>query len=141
MAWTATVVNVTRDNALASVVVDFSNGAETRRQTYRISDVTALKIQVANQIAAYTAIDTLVATPPLGALDVSQPVPTPPTPAEIAAAAARNNFSDDLRTLRQLTASVTLGILPANTPQIATLQSSLNTRLTNNPGFFLPLIA
>jgi hypothetical protein len=128
-SWTAAIILKERDllhgNALR-VRVRFSDGlGSSFTEDYTIDssghNFTWLKAQVADRIKTLQVID---ADPfPPGTIDTSDVIPVPPTVAELAKA----DFATRLTKLRRVQSAVTIGVLPANTPQIATLLTGLQS--------------
>jgi hypothetical protein len=59
--------------------------------------------------------------------DYSDPVPPPPTP--------KDKFAADVKTLKQMAAAISLGVLSASDSAYLALKTSVTTTLTANPSW------
>lgn len=81
MAWTATITQVTKGDADFTAAVEFTDGAEVRRGTFRDSTMEGLKSQLKAKIDGYDKLSSTVI--PVGAVDLAPPPVKPPTQEEL----------------------------------------------------------
>ena len=138
MTWTATLLNAEDRDTHWKIVVEFTDGTDTKKEGYRFTGTTAkqLKDFVRGKAAAFERNDIALDLVPLvgQSIDVTPPTPdpiTPPTNEEIAEAAW---FADwrKLNQLRQLLTAVPALADPAANALVASLEASLEAGWLNS---------
>ena len=136
--WTATLLNAEDRDTHWKIVVEFTNGTDTKKEGYRFTGTTAkqLKDFVRGKAAAFERNDIALDLAPLvgQSIDVTPPTPdpiTPPTNEELAEAAW---FADwrKLNQLRQLLTAVPALADPAANALVASLEASLEAGWLNS---------
>ena len=136
--WTATLLNAEDRDTHWKVVIEFTDGVDTKKAGYRFTGTTAQQLAafVRKKAQEFERNDTTVdLTAFIGqSIDVTPPVvdpPTPPTQAEI----DRDAWFDDYRRLQQMLQATTdipaLATAQANTA-IANLRTSLEAGWLNS---------
>ena len=136
--WTATLLNAEDRDTHWKIVVEFTDGTDTKKEGYRFTGTTAkqLKDFVRGKAAAFERNDIALDLVPLigQSIDVTPPTPdpiTPPTNEEIAEAA----WFDDWRKLNQLREVLTAVPAladPAANALVASLEASLEAGWINS---------
>ena len=131
MTWTATLLNAVDRDTHWKIVVEFTDGTDTKKEGYRFTGTTAkeLKDFVRGKAAAFDRNDIALDLVPLigQSVDVTPPTPdpiTPPTQAELDRAA----WFDDYRQLQAML-KVTTDIPALATTQANTAIANLRTSL------------
>lgn len=127
--WTAAITNVTKTGSglAAEVVVAFTDGTTINTIPFMVHNVADVKQLVVRQVAQYKAIDTFCATPPLGEVDLTPPVPPdPPVPTQEERDKAL--YVADYAKSLQMQAAIKEGILQADDADYVALKASLVTR-------------
>lgn len=124
-AWTASLVSVQKVSTgeMAEVVIDFTDGTQTNRLTFRISDPASLATIARNQLAQYEKIEAFVKAPPIGPIDTSVPVVVPPTPDPTVVKVQA--FQAAYQTFKQQQTAIKLGLLDPLDPAVAKAQDDL----------------
>ena len=138
MTWTATLLNAEDRDTHWKIVVEFTNGTDTKKEGYRFTGTTAkqLKDFVRGKAAAFERNDVAIDLLPLigQSVDVTPPTPdpiTPPTNEEIAEAAWFDDWRK-LNQLRQLLTAVPALADPAANALVASLEASLEAGWLNS---------
>ena len=136
--WTVTLLNAEDRDTHWKIVVEFTDGTDTKKEGYRFTGTTAkqLKDFVRGKAAAFERNDIALDLVPLigQSVDVTPPTPdpiTPPTNEEIAEAAW---FADwrKLNQLRQLLTAVPALAGPTANALVASLEASLEAGWLNS---------
>ena len=141
--WTAKLLNAVDRDTHWKIVVEFTDGTDTKKEGYRFTGTTAkeLKDFVRGKAAAFERNDVSLDLLPLigQSIDVTPPTPpeppTPPTQAELDARAAEAAWFDDWRKLNQLREVLTAVPAladPAANALVASLEASLEAGWLNS---------
>lgn len=129
--WTAEITKKAQPAPTVTVfTVQFTKDAtgETRTMDYRLSDASALLVQLRYQITAWVNAEAAAGVP-LGPINLTPPTPPAPTPVD----QKRTQFRADVVKLWRLLDAVTLGLMPATAAPITSTRTALTAALTNDP--------
>ena len=138
MTWTATLLNAVDRDTHWKIVVEFTDGTDTKKEGYRFTGTTAkqLKDFVRGKAAAFERNDASLDLLPLigQSVDVTPPTPDPITPPTNEQIAERAWFDDwrKLNQLRQLLTAVPALADPAANALVASLEASLEAGWLNS---------
>ena len=138
MTWTATLLNAVDRDTHWKIVVEFTDGTDTKKEGYRFTGTTAkqLKDFVRGKAAAFERNDVALDLVPLigQSVDVTPPTPPTPTPPTNEQIAERAWFDDwrKLNQLRQLLTAVPALADPAANALVASLEASLEAGWLNS---------
>ena len=138
MTWTATLLNAVDRDTHWKIVVEFTDGTNTKKEGYRFTGTTAkqLKDFVRGKAAEFERNDASLDLVPLigQSVDVTPPTPPTPTPPTNEQIAERAWF-DDWRKLNQLREVLTVVPAladPAANALVASLEASLEAGWINS---------
>ena len=138
MAWTAILRDTpVRESGRWKVIIQYTDGVKTLNENYVVDKLTQNKLEkiARERVAELDASDLETTTLTAGLiLDLTPPAGlTPPTQAELDAAAAQKAWFKDWDKLKQLQSLAASGLtVPATrATQISDLQTSLNTLWLN----------
>jgi len=138
MTWTATLLNAVDRDTHWKIVVEFTDGTDTKKEGYRFTGTTAkqLKDFVRGKAAEFERNDASLDLVPLigQSVDVTPPTPPTPTPPTNEQIAERAWF-DDWRKLNQLREVLTVVPAladPAANALVASLEASLEAGWINS---------
>jgi hypothetical protein len=129
MTWTAKLVDAKDRNSFWKILVEFSDGKTRVQKAYQFTGTTAQELAafVRSQARRFNQTDPVDLTSFIGqSIDVTPPVPTDPTPEEL----ARQTWFADFRELQRIivvTEAVPALLTAQAQSRIDTLRSSLET--------------
>lgn len=140
MAWTPKLIAAENQNGKAHIVIQYSDGlGMTFNEDVNLTNPQTLNDVVAARIAQLTSLDTFYSTLSVGSNISTTPTPPPtPTPAvtQTQAQIDQNLWMSDHRLFnRWKTTLVDPSIITAVHPTYSAMLTSLQSRLTANPGY------
>ena len=125
MVWTATIAGKQFDVGSVEVIVDYTDGVQTKRELLKVSDgsLTTLKSMIAARCTALERLDTLNKQVTSGAFDPTLPPPPAPDPVAVSFQA----WLDKLNRLRRVQELITLGVLTGNEAAVTNLRDQVRT--------------